>query len=1703
MLKGKARNSCGNSSTVGASTRNMSINSTNQKAKVGAVQVIKTTTTRTPATVTTTAIAGRTATPKQTIPSETATTTTTANSKLIKKAHVRFDDYLDLNEENMRRSCKRLMNHLYSDSTTSDNNSSQNKATQNVAPVISHCRLQSQQQHSTNECPSNMQTGASIRSVQNSNLNRTLLRQQATPSQQQTAKTVTSSKGKSYLRSQYERRQLQQLELMQQETIITNKQIDVKGKRSEPNTDGAIIENKEEDEENEQRRQQQDLMAKSHELSKRRFFEKLERRESLKNLNLNINNITPIIKQKSKNTDVKLCKQSETIKELEEEGEEDGEDEEEGDYEVKAEAGKEDDQRAGIEQKKPIIESKNGCISNNIVKNADDELMLKAYQTILKGSTELKKDNNDTLGRLDGTTNLEESLTGELVVASYPSLGESTNACEHENGHERLIELSTNLQKFTSLLVAETSAESQVAASDADESAFEIRVTGTEGDFSADSLDQIDGFISSNLLVVKQVESTDFEGYQGRRDNESLDKTGAFTKANQWLSSSNGRIETTEISTQMISNKTKTPPLIVNCTKNNDSSSTSNKVILDSSEKEQISNSSGIEKGTCASSDLIVSAKKSMPIKSPIMKPELSTPPLVSETPIDGDNQQPAASVSSTISSKNNCNEMKTISSLEAIARDEEEEDREEVGSKTTGIVERVGELPRKSDKNKYFNSGSSSTGNEQVESAIKASESNCAKNHELPETVMFVGQSGGVGEKRVSLGELNTELKSSCTNQIGSAAQVQQVVNLQTEITKLTIRDVLPEASRMNRKEIVNFVGSEDGDADADPQAELEGGKVREFSDCCTKVVNGDEHKEQRAADEHSFGKEQDGCVVEELEGQVEALETNGYANLKAKQNEMQENNTSIDAEEAKVNPFGCRNNGESMMRENNQLIKSFNNNVHTKLVQKQSSSVQSTAEEDNGSSCSSSGFGASASSSDGSASIKGTDSVVEVGIKQRDCTDSRRPNSLAIKTRDDHREPTCNPLYDSVRFQRNSVRMQHSSDEFEFPDYKRLVGPDQGYPSKSSNRTFVIENHNYASIVNRCKFEQSRASYEHQNQSISLERDDFVGYANLPRKKIPPVEYATVRPISSNSKNNSKLKDSSSEISLSAQSYSTTSANSGGFSALPPAQVEKYSPANNFDSLVSLNPDNSHRKSSIFKRFGSLVSKAFTGTGTGNGTCTITCTTTTTKTSKPILIQSTNSEINNDQQASEKIDCQKEKSANQNTDAALNGKSKLALVIEQDHHKVGSSGQAKVEEADLVILPAKHVNQRKHQQQEQNLTIRRDDDDRLSRGKKQHSRKMKKTDSSTSFDTSSTTSSSASSSSHSTSTQTSNHFRHHHKHNGHLRKADSLSEDLESLMSRSDQSNGYKKQKKNIKSISNKIGTLPNAKNKTIKSSLDRIEIDCIQPIKATDIRGLKSKQSGSRINQRPVLRLLNKTPSSARCTVESTPNLIKTQSREFRDSTPNGAHQEYRDNKSEDEDEVQQPISGLWGFSSLMNRSHAKISAKNAHPKGEWKSQSRIKNVENLINQEASIYGNMQPLAAGYKLHLSAVSSEERQIDKCQSLNLYQNLLRNYSKRRHRHHGHNHHSHNHHHHHHSRVHYSASRHAHHSARCGKNCLSSTNSEISNFNDEKAIVWGQLIKINKSDGSQVIELQRSPGRPWGFFVARGAINNTKGKLN
>lgn len=647
------------------------------------------------------------------------------------------------------------------------------------------------------------------------------------------------------------------------------------------------------------------------------------------------------------------------------------------------------------------------------------------------------------------------------------------------------------------------------------------------------------------------------------------------------------------------------------------------------------------------------------------------------------------------------------------------------------------------------------------------------------------------------------------------------------------------------------------------------------------------------------------------------------------------------------------------------------------------------------------------------------------------------------------------------------------------------------QAYP-KQSRSALLIENHSYATILN-----QHSCNISQVDAGIVLEPDACLteGYANLPGNKTSPTPalasqlagYATVKSVPKdehgNGKTNLKFNNASSDASLSGQSYSTStesanSTQSAGFSALPPARTD-CSPSNNFESLVSLTEPR-QRKSLLLKRFGHLVSKAFTPNNAQANQ--------TSKINEPLTVAEGDCDAKNDEKSGDFSARNSENSNDKNSLSVAAGMPKSVLLIDSSQQVVGNE---QVKEADLVILPTKRVNQRlqpttpssplQSPQEQKNSSFRRHHDGRLSRGK-QHSRKAKQTD------FSSLTSSSTDFSSSSLSTPCAK------RHSERLKKADSLSEDLESLMSLSEHSTHHRKAHSKLRQNKTRSSRV----EPTIGNTVKRVEIDCPSP----ESRVLKeqsaktsercAKQTTKSGNSRSLLRLLNPVALAQRST-ESTPNSASTL------HTRRNSSKDCYDSASNcKDDDVQQPISGFWGFSSLISNSHATEEHSKATKKGRAKKHTADV-VRDSNEQNSLMYSNLEPFAAGYSLHLSSALSQEEDLNKYQSLNLYQNLLLNYARHRHRRH------HHHHRHHYHRNHHSTSRHTQHSGRCVQSCAhnsSSVSFASSETSSGKPAVWGQLIKISKSDGSQVIELQRSPGKSWGFFVARGAINDVKGKL-
>jgi len=44
------------------------------------------------------------------------------------------------------------------------------------------------------------------------------------------------------------------------------------------------------------------------------------------------------------------------------------------------------------------------------------------------------------------------------------------------------------------------------------------------------------------------------------------------------------------------------------------------------------------------------------------------------------------------------------------------------------------------------------------------------------------------------------------------------------------------------------------------------------------------------------------------------------------------------------------------------------------------------------------------------------------------------------------------------------------------------------------------------------------------------------------------------------------------------------------------------------------------------------------------------------------------------------------------------------------------------------------------------------------------------------------------------------------------------------------------------------------------------------------------------------------------------------------------------------------------------------------------------------------------------------------------------------------------------------------------------------------------RVTTWGELLELNV-DGTQLIQLKRLPAHAWGFYIAKGTVNNVKGK--
>lgn len=1832
-------------------------------------------------------------------------------SKLIKKAYVRFDDYLDLNEENMRRSCKRLMNRLYSEpgdlvAPTNAPRNGQSSSSSPPPPLHLTADPCSSAGASQADSPHEIQKGPTTSEAPHS------------------LPCGLQANEKSYLRSQYERRQKRQFELMnktqqqqQQQNRVDQTTMDKKAlgrcnHNEQAKNDGAN---------NNCRRQQQhqqDLVAKSHELSKRRFFEKLERRESMKNLNLGTQS----------GQHLSLFEQIETVGESSSRGS------------AAAACTTTTANAAGQQAADRVNQRQLGKCP--ILNDNEDQLMLKVYQSIAlqvnrNSSTVSSGGEKDTLGGLtgppaqlpgiaaDNSANISLAppscgsnsleLVNELIGfhTPLPQLQSVEVAATCKSGSnslestlieflqreralettEHASELCNNRKRSVSGGADEKDSEEDLVSlreADFDRSAFEIKVPASSS--ASNSRDQVDGSIGSSLLVVKQMEEN-----PGNSRAEHLK-----------LNISSGHYDEERTSSSQFGEANKTLevlPLVISV----DTSVVAATVI-----------GTHLPAPKAASE---VGAEEDEETRRHGMETISDDYSWSRVEPVSSDNQSSRV-ISSTISSGS---DGPTASMTDGEIKTTSVPTKDVGAKKTTSELSVEEAAPAKEDtmanKTKSF-MGSCSNGN--------ASGANQVSSHEAPEMeAALVKQSrGGVGPDQIgdefneaSLSRIrrrnshpvskeSTAQKeqqvagagsfvSSVTSQSGASGPMVAAAStsLKTIITNsLAIRDVLPGANVEFDRSGTNvsalaapMKGKCTGSNDAEKvdegherlplplqvdEAASSHGKIIKHT-----VVDPEEQWRQLQQKrgqplKSSLCREQDPLN----DGQQYANPSSVVASAAMSVYSSCKNN--VDRELAHVNVsdelsdmIGNGGNGESG-EQKHQLIEQFEEVVSsagskrktlitgdTNKFEKASTQQPQHAtrsEEDGGSSCSSSGFGASVGSSSSAASTDGQSDSVKVERKNFDQNGYRRPNSLSICNSSQARN--CDvQIYDSVRAprSRSGIHSRPSLMADEFPDYRQLVGPDQAYPSSRIGCSqLLVENHGYASLVNHC---QSTVNPDGCTARSPVQIKDFSSgqYANLLTngtselglKPTAHVEYATVRanPVSTGAQKRTALVENkenlnttasatkfnrhnssaSSEASSSgAHSCSTHStANSGGFSRLPPVHIIDCLSANNFQSLQA-DDDNSLTqqqsiagRKSLLKRFGSLVSRAFTSAGGSAATVLSSPPEVSTDSNEPAPMQLAKEEQSPldqmpppgpfDQRAQRELHADCSASANGYADDdGYDSKNatrlcktgdegpKSALVIGRNHQVVIQDVGNTLGEADLVILPTKHqIDQRGanasldqvKNQIDLHCTKRRAAVDKVSPSRRV-SQKPRQCCNSVSFASSlSSLATSLLSLSLSVSSGLSD-SPHGTRRDGYRRRrlrrrASSLSEELESLMSPSEiesqmalyyRDKGPARVSRKARTTSaskqtNGRAVVSSSKRKTaLKSSSRRIDIDCVSPTQQVDDAAERQSVSVNAENKstssRSILRWFSSTNSSS-SQAQQDPNLTAIvavanhNSLVMQSTLAECSSAKHRESFGTNEHQL---ISGFWGFSSLIDHSHAKTGATTAagadkldakaHSNtvvGKQKKESRTSKLSSDLESSSLIYSSLRRptsmdccnrCGSSNKIHdaercgpLDHSGPKELSNDKCRSLNLYQNLMQNYVKRRnHRHHG------RHHHHHYQSHNRNSNYHTHrnHSSSChaqiecpaapcrGPNCAASQPCLSSNGSVDHSIrlrkagsgttaaaaadlvtkpktcVWGQLIKINKKGGSQVIELQRLPGKPWSFSVARGAIDNVKGEF-
>lgn len=1395
-------------------------------------------------------------------------------AKLIKESHARFDDYLDLNEESLRRSCKRLMSHLYANND-----------------------LRAPQTEFSNLRGSPLPRPASLEFEYNNKIDDQssvhFEEHERAPkwisSKHSDAKRSTfDPKSMSYLRLQYEKRQQRQTnqanKMQQSEPSLSAQSMERHSIPNEPATDASLGAN--------HRLLQQDIVARSHELSKRRFFERLEQRELLKSASSSdstFSNSSQIQISKA----LPLSSRTQVIS-------------------------------AGIDSSKSKIQTKS--YKSGAVKNSSPNQMKWATQRTASTSTEVSHKS----GPFEQSDFKLEHVSVGIETIGLPST----------------LALKSNLIEFSN--------DTQwMANSSSDQSEFEIQVPANLDCslFSADSLDRnshYEQMRNSSLLVVKQVDS--IESGCCIKEKESGLKAQ--------MSSSASMMENKE--TLICADKHRVSKLITD-----DKARTS-------VARRQSSSISELEKQIMTVGCLKTTIEEGTVEINQDFRESIT----VADCPrLDQKKKPTGGEIKSIISSPRDDNltiEPRRTQSASLFELKSTETTGESVDDSNLNSALRLA------------SSLSSLKDSKDLLVEIANARSNLANESRLPETRSPVVQSLGGRSDLAKSNEFSVPLVcitdqgykcehvneniASGSSQTKKVAGLLDLVSLEKSVVNFKIRDYPPEADEINRTCSRALVSE----------------------DCQGKhfgmPTEAREYKQQQV---NKANKNK--SLVESIDEKTFNNRIHEFKNPSKEQENIALVSVNHDEAAPKDDALKCQISESGPEKKCNPI------ELSSEPTKRDHQGILTVGQEDDGgSSCSSSGFGAS--SSDGCASgsqMLNDRGRVEMRKSCRPCgnmSSGQSPNSLVTSS------------------DRYSVCESGT-------DYATYAKPACSGSNRPKSATIMVENQNYTSVVKRGYFNQllEQDSSRRQGQLGSAVYVNLRNHGN--NLILHQNGYASTGSINRVSDDTSQMieKKNGSEGELSNRSYQTSdSANSGGFSALPPAHTNHLLPSNNFDaSISSLNQAGSQKKPSILKRFGSLVSRAFgpnLATNEESAICSELASLSLEKRG-PETMSTTYERLDKFQKvlanSSDKVD------------STQDGQHVL-----RDHKNDKCEEKMMFKEADLVVITSDCIKQRKHHMKTPRLVQRKNRN--LAEDLYIHSRSRSRREAHCL--------SSSCSSLTSLMTCTSDNSSHDRGYIGRsrLRRADSLSDEFESLISKSSERNFVKKLRRSFRPKS--------GQRQSIRGQFH--EIDCELPAKRNDHSDTQTREKGEQGNS-------SKSVKGSLGSAYAVPKLITLSSAMCLNKTATG-------------------FVGHDKAPKIIPEVHI-------YEKNLKKDPSSVR-VPGLSNEQRPNVTITRPAHA-----LTRRSMDERYQERGQG--------------NHRCHHRNKHPHSHCHSNRCSGCRAKLRTAQYSSRCNRDMVKV------NRKDVKGSVLGQVISFDESDGSQLIKLKRLNENPWGFFVAKGVINNTKGK--